>query len=126
MSAELTNVELNQQEYQLIQEYRKAKVNLELTDEERAMILQYRGQYVSCTDKYIENLEKMCVSSFAEIRRIALKLTDESKRLRRSEISLQEYKQIPRFSSESEDLVVQTAVDQMNYIKQRIAQYYPN
>lgn len=126
MSAELTNVELNQQEFQLIQEYRKAQVNLELTDEERAMILQYRGQFVSATDKYIENLEKMCVSPFAEIRRIAIKLTDESKKLRRSEISLQEYKKIPRFSSESEDLVVQTAVDQMNYIKQRIEQYYPN
>lgn len=120
------NYELSAEEYKLVQDYRKSQISLDLSDEERALILQYRGQYTPATDKYIENLQKFCNHTSSEIRRIAVRLVDESRKLQKGESTLEQFKSVPKFNSEVDDLIVQQTIDQLNYIKTRIEQFYPN
>jgi flagellar biosynthesis chaperone FliJ len=122
----MINIDLTEEEYNLIVNYRKGKYNIDITSEEYQMIISNRNGGMKVYEKYIENIEKLTKEDNNFITEQACYLLEISNKLHNKQISLKEYKKLKDIEYTKNDEDVAFKINCLNYIKNAIIFHYPN
>lgn len=122
----MTNIDLTEEEFNLIINYRKGKYNIDITQDEYNEIVSRRNGAIKTYVKYIQNIEKLVNEDNEYVSERALEFLEVANKLHNQEISLDEYKvtENVKYDSADEDIILK--VRSLNYIKNAIALHYPN
>ena len=122
----MTNIDLTEEEFNLIINYRKGKYNIDITQDEYNEIVSRRNGAIKTYVKYIQNIEKLVSEDNEYVSERALEFLEVANKLHNQEISLDEYKvtENVKYDSADEDIILK--VRSLNYIKNAIALHYPN
>lgn len=122
----MKNLDLTEEEFNLIINYRKGKYNIDITEEEYNEIVSRRNGAVKTYVKYIQNIEKLVDQENKFVSEQASKFLEIANKLHNQEISLEEYKKTEdvEYNEGDEDTIFK--IRSLNYIKNAIALHYPN
>lgn len=122
----MTNIDLTEEEFNLIINYRKGKYNIDITEEEYLEIVSRRNGAVKTYVKYIENIIKLVNQENEFISEEASKFLKIANKLHNEEISIENYKETEdvEYNGEDEDTIFKVRC--LNYIKNAISIHYPN
>ena len=124
----MTNIDLTEEEFNLIINYRKGKYNIDITQDEYNEIVSRRNGAIKTYVKYIKNIEKLVNEDNEYVSERALEFLEVANKLHNQEISLDDYKKIDDivYEDEDEDENIKFKIGCLNYIKNAIAEHYPN
>lgn len=122
----MINIDLTEEEFNLIINYRKGKYNIDITQDEYNEIVSRRNGAIKTYLKYIENIEKLVNEDNEYVSKQALTFLEVANKLHIQEISLNEYKQINDIIYTDENENIKFKIGCLNYIKNAIAEHYPN
>ena len=122
----MTNIDLTEEEFNLIINYRKGKYNIDITQDEYNEIVSRRNGAIKTYVKYIQNIEKLVNEDNEYVSERALEFLEVANKLHNQEISLDDYKKIDDIVYEDEDENIKFKIGCLNYIKNAIAEHYPN
>lgn len=120
------NIDLTEEEFNLIINYRKGKYNIDITEEEYNTIVNQRELAKKAYVKYIENIEKLINTDDRFVSGAASFLLGVAYQLHRKEIDLQTYKLTKDVDYDGDDEDTAFKIRSLNYIKNAIALHYPN
>lgn len=122
----MINVDLTEEEFNLIINYRKGKYNLDITEEEYNKIMSRRDSLMKTYEKYIQNIKKLVDENNSFVSKKASVFFEAADKLHKKNISLADYKLIEDVIYTGEDENIKFKVKSLNYIKNAIALHYPN
>jgi hypothetical protein len=122
----MINIDLTEEEFNLIINYRKGKYNIDITEEEYNEIVSRRNSSMKTYVKYIENIEKLVNQDNNFVSQNAVNFLELANKLHTKSISLEKYKLTKdiEYTGEDEDTIFK--IRSLNYIKNAIALHYPN
>lgn len=121
-------IQLSEQEYNSLIERRNGQYVLDVSPEEFKLISDMRSETnssVKIYEKYIENLQKFVSDTNSLIASYSSKFLEEANKLKLSLITLEEFRKIDDAILDSEDACLLEKVNTINYIKNKIAEMYP-
>jgi hypothetical protein len=122
----MTNIDLSEEEYNLIINYRKSKYNIDITENEYQMILSNRNGGMKVYEKYIENIQKFIDQDNSLVSEKSKNLMTVVRKLCDNLISLDDYKNLGDITYNGGDEDTKFKIGCLNYIKNSIALHYPN
>jgi len=122
----MKNIDLTEEEFNLIINYRKGKYNIDISDEEYNEIVSHRNSVVNTYVKYIENIQKLIDQENKFVSDKAREILVVSNSLHENKISIDEYKKIEHINYTGEDQDTSLKIGFLNYIIDCIPKYYPN
>ena len=122
----MTNIDLTEEEFNLIINYRKGKYNIDITEKEYLEIVSRRNGAVKTYVKYIENIEKLVNQENEFVSEEASKFLEIANKLHNKEITIDEYKLTENIQYDIDDEDTILKLRSLNYIKNAIALHYPN
>jgi len=122
----MRNIDLTEEEFNLIINYRKGKYNIDISDEEYNEIVSRRNGAIKTYVKYIENIEKLVDQDNEYISKEATKFLELANKLHNEELTLEEYRVTADIEYKGDDDDTLFKVRCLNYIKNAISIHYPN
>jgi hypothetical protein len=122
----MINVDLSQQEFDLILNYRQGIYKLDITKEEFEMISRFREQEMTPATKYLQNVEKLMFDENDLVRKCAKTLKQFSESLLDGRLSLEEYNSRPYFEFTDQEKEVTDKTDNLNYLRDQISFHFEN
>lgn len=122
----MINIDLTEEEFNLIINYRKGKYNIDITQEEYNEIVSRRNGAVKTYVKYIQNIEKLVNQDNEFVSEKAAIFLEIANKLHNEEICLEEYQVTEDIEYDGEDDDTQFKIRSLNYIKNAISLHYPN
>jgi hypothetical protein len=122
----MINIDLTEEEFNLIINYRKGKYNIDITEDEYNEIVSRRNGAVKTYVKYIQNIEKLVNQENEFVSEKAAIFLEIANKLHNKEIDLEEYTTTEDivYGGEDEDTIFK--IRSLNYIKNAIALHHPN
>ena len=121
-------IQLSEQEYNSLIKRRNNQYVLDVSLEEFEFISNMRSETnssIKIYEKYIENLQKFVSDTNSLIASYSSKFLEEANKLKLSLITLEEFRKIDDAILDSEDACLLEKVNTINYIKNKIAEMYP-
>ena len=121
-------IQLSEQEYNSLIKRRNNQYVIDVSFEEFEFISNMRSETnssIKIYEKYIENLQKFVSDTNTLISSYSHKFLEEANKLKSSSISLEEFRKIDDVILDSEDTELLEKVNTINYIKNKIAEMYP-
>lgn len=121
-------IQLSEQEYNSLIKRRNNQYVIDVSFEEFEFISNMRSETnssIKIYEKYIENLQKFVSDTNSLIASYSSKFLEEANKLKLSLITLEEFRKIDDAILDSEDACLLEKVNTINYIKNKIAEMYP-
>ena len=121
-------IQLSEQEYNSLIKRRNNQYVLDVSLEEFEFISNMRSETnssIKIYEKYIENLQKFVSDTNNLIASYSSKFLEEANKLKSSLITLEEFRKIDDAILDSEDAGLLEKINTINYIKNKIAEMYP-
>ena len=122
----MINIDLTEEEFNLIINYRKGKYNIDITEDEYNEIVSRRNGAVKTYVKYIQNIEKLVNEENEFVSEKAAEFLEIANKLHKEEIDLEEYAETKDVVYGGEDRDTIFKIKSLNYIKNAILLHYPN
>lgn len=122
----MINIDLSEEEFNLIINYRKGKYNIDITEDEYNEIVSRRNKSMKTYEKYIENIKILLNESNVIVSNSASMFLDVAVKLQKNIIDLKAYKQVKDIEYNGNDQNIIFKINSLNYIKNAIALHYPN
>ena len=90
----MINIDLSEEEFNLIINYRKGKYNIDITEDEYNEIVSRRNKSMKTYEKYIENIKILLNESNVIVSNSASMFLDVAVKLQKNIIDLKAYRQV--------------------------------
>ena len=122
----MVNVQLSQQEFDLILNYRQGLYKLDITKDEFDMISRFRDQNLTASGKYLQNVEKLMFDENDLVRKCAKTLKDFTESLFQGRLTLEEYNSRPYYEFLGQPKKVNDKMNDLNYLRDQLVFHFQN